>query len=72
MSEELKQSQFMSELKTLLNKYSKENDSDTSGWILAEYLNDCLVSFSRIIRIRDQWWNFKPWENTRTSGGRDE
>lgn len=33
------------ELASLLNKYSAENDSDTTDRILAQYILDCLKAF---------------------------
>lgn len=44
---------FEKELEILINKYSKENDSNTLDFILAEYLWDCFLSFNRAVRKRD-------------------
>ena len=43
---------FKKELQDIINKHSKENDSDTPDFILAEYLNDCLKVFNKIMRLK--------------------
>lgn len=43
---------FVTELRELLNKYSKENGSDTPDFVLAEYLNDCLNLLNYTIDYR--------------------
>lgn len=45
-------SNFKRELAFVLNKYSRENLSNTPDYILAEYLNDCLNTFDKIIQLR--------------------
>ena len=49
-------SSFEIELKDLINKYSKENESDTPDFILAEYLMFCLDNFNVIMNKRDKWY----------------
>ena len=51
---------FEGKLTDLINEYSKENDSDTPDYILAQYLSDCLTAFTRISRARDKWFGFNP------------
>lgn len=46
---------FYEELASLLNKYSKENESGTPDFILADYLAGCLDTFNKTIRARAQW-----------------
>lgn len=48
--------QFVSELTALINKYSIENNSDTTDFILAEYLVNCLDSFNKGIVAREAWY----------------
>ena len=48
-------SNFLNELSSLINRYSKENGSDTPDFILAEYLQGCLENFDRIVRSRETW-----------------
>ena len=49
-------STFEKELCILINKYSKENESDTPDFILAEYLMFCLDNFNVIMNKRDKWY----------------
>lgn len=48
--------EFRQELEKLINKYSKENGSNTPDYILAEYLCDCLETFDRAVKFRTQWY----------------
>jgi len=47
--------EFERELQDLLNRHSKENDSDTPDFVLAAYLQDCLNAFERATRHRERW-----------------
>ena len=47
---------FKKELEHLINKHSLENDSDTPDFILAEYLNDCLIAFNKAVNRREEWY----------------
>lgn len=38
-----------------INRFSAENGSDTPDFLLADYLMDCLRSWDRITRSREQW-----------------
>jgi len=52
---------FEQELEQLINKYSKENGSNTPDFILAEYLVRCLRAFNVGVKKREDWyksWNF--------------
>jgi hypothetical protein len=49
-------SPFRDELECVLNKYSKENGSDTPDFILAEYLQDCLKAFDNAVIKRKNWY----------------
>ena len=53
---------FETELEKLINKYSKENDSNTPDFILAKYLNSCLYAFNGAVKRRDIWYgvNLEP------------
>ena len=50
------ENKFKKELEALINIYSKENGSDTPDFILAEYLDECLKNFDRIVYKREMWW----------------
>lgn len=45
--------QFKKELCSLINKHSKENDSNTPDFVIAEYLVCCLESFNQAVKNRD-------------------
>ncbi len=53
-------SDLKSELITLLNRYSRENVSDTPDFILRDYMWDSLKAFERGVKRRDQWYGHKP------------
>lgn len=47
---------FANELLSLLNKHSKENESNTPDFILAEYLIGCLKVFNESVNNRQIWY----------------
>jgi len=47
--------EFEMELRQLINKHSKENESDTPDYILAGYLLNCLDAFTRATQRRDDY-----------------
>lgn len=51
--------EFEKELEMLINKHSKENESDTPDFILAQYLKRCLANYAEAIKARDKWYDFK-------------
>ena len=55
-SEEVR-SDFREELKSAINRHSKENGSDTPDFILAEYLENCLKAFDEAMSKRTQYYN---------------
>ena len=46
---------FRKELEYLINCHSKENESNTPDFILAEYLDDCLAAYDKAVNSRDEW-----------------
>ena len=54
------ESQFEKELAELINRFSKENDSDTPDFILARYLNAVLDNFNAAVKDREQWYGREP------------
>lgn len=50
---------FNKELEQLLNKYSKENQSDTPDFILCDFILGCLNAFNSATNIRDDWYGFE-------------
>jgi hypothetical protein len=55
------QPRFQEELRHLLNKYCMENGGDTPDFVLSQYLFSCLEAFNTAVKMRDQWFYFKPW-----------
>jgi len=55
--EQIQSTSFRKELTALINRYSKENESDTPDFILADYLIGCLNNFNGIMVHRKQWYN---------------
>lgn len=47
---------FANELRALLNKYSKENGSNTPDHILADYLLQCLNALDTAVQLREKWY----------------
>ncbi len=47
---------FLEELTSLLNRYSKENGSNTPDFILAHYLQRCLNAYDVALRHRTEWF----------------
>lgn len=47
---------FREELTELLNRHSKENESNTPDYILAEYLMSCLDAFEDAVITRNKWF----------------
>lgn len=50
-------SEFHKELEQVINKYSKENGSNTPDWVLAHFLMSCLESFDKAVNQRSEYWN---------------
>lgn len=59
---------FQQELADLINKYSKENGSDTPDFILAMYLVHCLETFDVVTQLRTDWYS-PPNPAKKTNGG---
>ena len=47
--------EFNSKLKSLLNEYGMDNNSDTPDFILVRYLRDCLDVFIKTMSRRDTY-----------------
>jgi hypothetical protein len=47
---------FRRELQAIVNRYSRENGSNTPDFILAEYLNTCLTAFDEAVNAREKWY----------------
>ena len=51
---------FTKELQSLLNRYSKENTSNTPDFILASYIENCLVAWNVGVQQREAWYGRDP------------
>lgn len=51
---------FRQELESLINKHSKENESNTPDFALAGFLEACLAAFNASVLIRDHYNKPKP------------
>lgn len=47
---------FERELESLINRYSKENGSNTPDFILAQYLLGCLTVWNTCVTEREKWY----------------
>jgi len=52
-------SNFEKELQDLLNRHSKENESNTPDFILASFLVDCLDAYTSASSRRESWYGKK-------------
>lgn len=50
---------FENELRELINRYSKENDSNTPDFILSNYLMKCLNTWNEITNEREKYYGRK-------------
>ena len=48
---------FEKELESLINKHSKENESNTPAFILAQYIAGCLAAFNTAVQQRENWYD---------------
>jgi hypothetical protein len=61
--------ELQNEIRTILNRASRENASDTPDFILAEYLLGSLEAFEVAARRRDAWYGIAPRPGWRTDSG---
>lgn len=47
---------FEQQLKELINYNSKENESNTPDFILAQYMNECLAAFTNATKLREKYY----------------
>ncbi len=52
--------EFEKELESLINRFSKENESNTPDFILAQYLSGCLATFNVAVQQRETWYGRDP------------
>lgn len=51
---------FEEELRQLINKHSKENDSNTPDYILVGYIQYSLLAFNTAVQQRENWYKRDP------------
>lgn len=51
---------FQQELERIINRFSKENDSNTPDFILVQYLLGCLAAWNEGIVARERWYGRQP------------
>lgn len=56
LKEQRRKKEFRAELKSLLNRLSCENGSNTPDFLLAEYLHRCLEAFDSVVSSRERWY----------------
>jgi hypothetical protein len=49
-------SKFEEELESLLNRHSKENESNTPDFILRQFMVECLQAFTNACNCRSKWY----------------
>lgn len=55
MARDAKIEPLYDEIRSILNKHSRENRSNTPDFILANFLMDCLSSFELSVNERERW-----------------
>lgn len=58
---------FQSELTSLINRFSAENDSNTPDFILAQYMADALEAFNKATNLREKWYGRDSEESKKLS-----
>jgi len=50
---------IIKDIASIINKYSRENESNTPDFILAKYLEQCLKAFETACIEREEWYHKK-------------
>lgn len=50
------ESNFRNEIAQVINRYGRENGSDTPDFILARFLSRCLDAFDETLLMREHWY----------------
>jgi hypothetical protein len=51
---------FRSDIQSTINRYSKENGSNTPDYILAQFLVDSLSAYDKAVTAREKWYGREP------------
>ena len=52
-------SDFVKELREVINRHSRENGSNTPDFVLSGFLEDCLNALDCAVKQRDSWYGRK-------------
>lgn len=55
-TKEYKRPGFEKELENVISRYSKESESNTPDYILAEFMKNSMDNFHRATKLRDNWY----------------
>ena len=61
-------SDFVKELREVINRHSSENGSNTPDFILSGFLEDCLNAFDCAVKQRESWYGRKTPEEMGSAG----
>jgi hypothetical protein len=53
-------SDFRKDIQSTINRYSKENGSNTPDYILAQFLVDSLSAYDKAVTAREKWYGREP------------
>lgn len=53
-------SDFRKDIEGVINRYSKENGSNTPDFILAQYLTESLSAYDKAVTAREKWYGREP------------
>ncbi len=67
MSGDSQKPTFEQAIAAVINSYSKENESDTPDYILAQYVSNCLEAYKKAIMLRDSWFGVDMWAEDKRS-----
>ena len=51
--------EFEKKLQELLNRYTKENESNTPDYVLAHYIKYSLKAFNQAVNLREEYYGRK-------------
>lgn len=55
-----KENNFIKELRELINRYSKENTSNTPDFVLAHFVVNSLLAFDTAVQVRESFYGRDP------------
>ena len=47
---------LVDEIRAVINRNNAESGSDTPDFLLAGYLNDCLITWDKWVAARERWY----------------